>query len=407
MSVSNAVPSSALSRVVGYALEHRDLQTAAAVLPVRILVLSDLGSEITARPVKTKIINADKNKVAEALGASALGADVMEILDNLNSAQFIDVLPINSSLDDASALESEIKNGLGDVWYNIIVNPFGQNANVYQALQKINGYPDESGGMGRWNAIILKPFVAISGTNSTSFTHLPSTDLTNIVGTAPKAFAGVSTISNEAANARIAASYALAAFRQFSTKPYLDIAGRHLEFIVPPTDLDIGAFETFDNRDSAAKNGISTVTIDRAAQAYVIQDFITGYRPQEQSELAKSWRFVRDVFVDFNIAFNYNLLQTRRLLGKVIVSDTEIINADRRSDVVRLEVWRAEVLAFLERMVGMAYVTDLDFSRQNLLVELSGTNPRRLNTQFAYKRTSVVGIASTTAYVGFSFGGIE
>jgi phage tail sheath gpL-like len=333
----------------------------------------------------------------------------MDILDRLNVAPQIDVLPIDTAATQ-SATEAALNAGLGDIWYNLVVNPFGNGATgiqntMYRALSAVNGAPDENGGIGRWNALQVKPFVAISGTNHETITPLVSSDLTNVIGTAPRAFAGaVIAVSDAAANARIAAAYTLLAFRQFGAKPHLDIAGQRLPFIDPPTDMFIGAFDQWNARDVAAKQGISTVSLDRSAQAYIVQDFVTGYRPQEQPNLAKSWRYVRDLFVDFNIAFNYNMLQTRRLLGKVIVSDTEIINTSHSADVIRLEVWKAEVLAFLQRMVGMAYITDLEYSKENLHVELSGTNPKRLNTQFAYKRTSVCGITSTTAYVGFSFG---
>ena len=416
--VSSAVPPSALSRVIGYALEYRDLQTGASVLPVRILVLSDI-SDTSAAQSGDKILNATADKVADKLGRSSLGCEIMNTLDGLNASQFIDVLAVDPELPSLD-LRATLNTALGDVWYNIVVNPFALSpdgnydavsAKFYAVLASVNGAPSDTGGTGRWNAITVKPFVAISGTNLEIFEPLPSNDLTNIIGTAPKAFADSPIFTQASAfriiSARIAAAYAFLAYKQFSARPHLDIAGQILPEIEPPADLNTRIFETHDQRDTIAKQGICTVNIDRAARGYVVQDFITPYRPSAQGELAKSWRFVRDIFVDFNVAFNYNILQARRLLGKVIISDSDIIPAHLEKDAVRLSVWKAEVLIFLSNMISLLYMTDIDFARENLFVELSSDNPRRINTQFSYKRTSTVNIASTTAYVGFSFGGTQ
>jgi phage tail sheath gpL-like len=167
---------------------------------------------------------------------------------------------------------------------------------------------------------------------------------------------------------------------------------------------EIGEMSQYSTRDNLIKNGVSTVQYDRIISGYVVQDFVTFRRMPDQSETAKDWRFVRDIIIDFNIAFNYQVLQNRTLMGKVIVKDGENIQSDRRGDVLYLSVWKSAVVNFIEQMISLAYITDFEYSKNSLLVEISGTNPKRINTQFAYKRTSVANITSTTAYAGFSFG---
>jgi len=407
MNASNAVPPSAVTRTLGYALDYIDLQTAQANLPVKILVLTDGGTAGQKEP------NATTEKVKAEFGSDSLAVEVMEILDRLNASQFIDVLAVDiNPPTTADSIEKQIEDGLGDTWYNLIVNPFGQNSALYTALRNVNGEPSESGGDGRWNALKVKPFVAISGTDApTNIETLNVRDMTNIVATAPNAFKDTNIgteespilLKTEQKQARIAASWAFLAFRQFSTKPYLDISGQVLPFVDYPKDLNIGNMADFNRRDVLAKDGICTVTLDVGQGGYVVQDFVTGRRVGT-NEMARDWNWVRNLFVDFNFAYQYQILQERTLMDKVIVGDDAIINPSAKRDFIRLKTWKATVANFFERMEAGLFITDAEFSVDSLIVEVSSTNPKRINTQFAYKRTSTVNIASTTAYVGFAFG---
>jgi len=507
MALSNAVPQTAVSKTLGYALDYKDLQTAQGNLPVKILVLSDFDEtprivvdgttgeerienqeEVTARKTAVtespKVLSATAKEVGEKLGKNSLGYEVMKTLDRLNAKQFIDVLYVDET-EEAEEIESAVKAGLGDIWYNIVVNPFGTNPDVYEALRLVNGIPGEDGGSGRWNSLEVKPFVAISGTATTDFADefekLNPSDLTNVIGTAPNAFADElatynkyvvelaayetamnkyntdlaayeeaakkyvtdlaaynawnelsesekegtpeqkeptepneptmpeepviqKEINEEMIEAKIAASYAFLMYKQFSTKPYLDISGKVLPFVSYPKDLEIGKMNDWRERDALAKEGICTVKLDAGMGGYVVQDFITGRRMGDQADTAKDWRWVRDLFVDFNVAYKYQILQNKTLMNRVIVSDDEIILPGRKGDAIRLNVWKAAVINFFEQMVSELFMTDAKFAEESLLVALSATNPKRIDTQFAYKRTSTVNIASTTAYVGFAFG---
>jgi phage tail sheath gpL-like len=292
-----------------------------------------------------------------------------------------------------------LEETFGDVWYSIVVNPFGENAVIMTALKEFNGNPSEDGGNGRWNAQIVKPFIALAGTSRSNFeamTTFPTTgdDLTNALCPAPNA---VNTPG------QIAASYAALFATRASAKPHLDISGQRLPVLALYGD-NIGEMEVYDRRDDLVRKGISTCTYDRQLRGYVVQDFVTFRAMPDQNPMARDWNYCRNIMLDFNIAFNYQILQARTLLGRVIVKDDEIISSAIGNDVIRLSVWKAAVINFFTQMVALAYITDQEYSDESLIVELSGTNPKRINTQFAYKRTETVSIASTTAYAGFSFG---
>jgi hypothetical protein len=57
-------------------------------------------------------------------------------------------------------------------------------------------------------------------------------------------------------------------------------------------------------------------------------------------------------------------------------------------------------------LVRRGLIVDAQFSKDNTTVELSGTNPDRLNTNFKYKRSGVARISSTTAEAGFNYGNV-
>jgi phage tail sheath gpL-like len=399
MALSNAVDANAISRTLGYALDFRDTQTAAAgVMPVRIAVLST--TQETTAPAK--IMDATKQEVLEQLG----NCDAVEMLDiikkNANVTVDVIVVSMDANGEPSADFTSEyLANAFGDVWYSIVVNPFGRNAKVYEILAELNGKPSENGGTGRWNAQIVKPFIAISGTSQSCITTLesptgrPAEDLTNVLGTAPNS-------SNT--DAEIAAAYAALFAEQSRSKPQLDIAGKKLPVLKLGEIGEIGEMANYNKRDTLLKAGVCTVTYDMQLQGYVVQDFVTFRRMPDQSQKARDWNYCRNIMLDFNIAYNYQILQARTLLGKVIVKDDEVISASTSSDVIRLSVWKAAVVNFFTQMIALAYITDQEYCNENLFVELSGTNPKRINTQFAYKRTETVGIASTTAFAGFSFG---
>ena len=60
--------------------------------------------------------------------------------------------------DIASALDQ-----FGSSWNTIVVNGFGTNSNVMSALEAFNGIPNPNNPTGRYVGIIMKPFIALTG----------------------------------------------------------------------------------------------------------------------------------------------------------------------------------------------------------------------------------------------------
>jgi hypothetical protein len=85
----------------------------------------------------------------------------------------------------------------------------------------------------------------------------------------------------------------------------------------------------------------------------------------------------------------------------VIVADDDVVNV---TGVIKPREWRSGVYDVFDDLALRALITDVEFSRESTVINLSTTNPNRLETFFRYKRTAVERISSTTAEAGFNFG---
>ena len=84
-----------------------------------------------------------------------------------------------------------------------------------------------------------------------------------------------------------------------------------------------------------------------------------------------------------------------------IAANDDIVNVD---NVVKPKQWNQQVNALAEDLGRRNLIVDVQFMKNNIEVGTSGTNPDRLETNFKYKRSPTVRIASTTAEAGFAFG---
>ena len=155
----------------------------------------------------------------------------------------------------------------------------------------------------------------------------------------------------------------------------------------------------YNNRDAFVKKGCSTV--DLVAGQYVVQDFVTTYH--KLGENPPQFRYVRNLFVDFNIRYSYYLLEQIHVVDKVLSSDADVVTA---GNVIKPKQWKQIVGGLFEDLARRALIVDVQFSKDNLTVVLSGTNPDRLETKYPYKRTGVGRILSTTVEAGFNFGNV-
>lgn len=277
----------------------------------------------------------------------------------------------------------------GNEWNTIVINGYGLVSSTMDALEAFNGIPSATVPSGRYAGIIFKPFIAVSGSVLEDPSSITDTRLNNVtiaVAPAPLSLG----YSFEAA-----ANMALLAARIAQDEPHLDVAGN--AYIDMPTPDAIGAMSDYLTRDAIMKKGCSTVSL--VSGQYVVEDFVTTYH--KLGENPPQFRYCRNLILDFNVRFGYYLLEQLHVVGHVLTNDNTIVTA---SKVIKPKRWKSILTTYAEGLEKRALSADKKFMTDSTTVQISSTNPDRLQTFFRYKRTGTVRVASTVAEAGFNFG---
>jgi len=276
-------------------------------------------------------------------------------------------------------------------WNTVVVNPYG--AAAFDDLEAFNGIPDPTTPTGRYQGIIMKPFIALYGDRTDDpsvLTDSRKIQVTNASCPAPL---------SKGFDMEAAANMALKHARIAQDSPHSDVNGLTYDDMPTPEDGDIGSMVSYDFRDSIVKKGSSTVTL--SAGRYKIEDFVTTYHPD--GELPPQFRYCRNLMLDFNVRFTYYLLEQINVVDKTIAADDDVIGV---SGVIKPKMWKQIVDNMAVDLGKRALVADVAFMQDSIEVGISTVNPDRLETFFKYKRTGIARIASTTAEAGFNFGTI-
>lgn len=278
----------------------------------------------------------------------------------------------------------------GNDWITKVVNGYGTQASVVSSLESYNGIPDPDAPTGRFRGIVMKPFIALTGSvleDDTTFTDSKKDEVTIALCPAPlsKGYHFEAAANMAVLNARVA-----------QDTPHLDVAGKTYPDM--PTPLSIGAMNDYLNRDAFVKKGSSTVSL--SAGKYKVEDFVTTYHPI--GETPPQFRYVRNLDIDFNVRYTYYLAEQINVVDHAIAKDADIVTVD---NVVKPKQWKQVVTTnVIGDLTLRALIVDAPFSEVSLTVDLSTTNPDRLETFFRYKRSGFARISSTTAEAGFNFG---
>lgn len=315
--------------------------------------------------------------------------DLNVVVDRGDNTLGITYAVVNQTAGSGTPSVQGALDQFGTNWNTLVVNSYGTVASVMTSLETFNGIPDPATPTGRYAALIMKPFIAITGSTAddpTSITDLRLNDVTIAIAPAP----GSTGLPMEAA-----ANMTVLQARVAQDTPNLDVAGSYYSDM--PTPTSIGSMATYTNRDSFVKKGCSTV--DLVAGKYQVQDFVTTYHPV--GEIVPQFRYVRNINIDLNVRFGYYLLEQINVVDHSISNDSDTVTAD---NVVKPKQWNAILDGYAEDMAQRALIVDAAFMQDSIVVNISTTNPDRLETFFRYKRSGYARIASTTAEAGFNFG---
>jgi phage tail sheath gpL-like len=276
----------------------------------------------------------------------------------------------------------------GNKWNTMVVNSYGTVTAIMSALEQFNGIPDPNTPTGRYAGIIMKPFVAFTGSiieDPSTITDARSGEVTIAISPAPL---------SEGLSFESAANKCAKHARISQDDPALDpINSSDIDM---PTPLDIGAMANYEDRDRIVKLGCSTV--DLVNEKYQMKDSVTTYHPE--GELNPVFRYTRDLIAMWNIRYGYYLLEQQYVVGKIIARDSDKVNND---NIIKPMMWKAVIEGYFDDLISRGIIVDKEFSKASLSVTISGINPNRFDTSFSTKLSGIARISSTENEVGFNF----
>lgn len=280
----------------------------------------------------------------------------------------------------------------GSNWNTIVVNSYGEPS--MDKLEAFNGVPDPDSPTGRYDAIVIKPFIALMGETSsllddyTDLTANREDEVTNSICPAP---------NSKGFKMEAAANAAVLFAKQTNDNPHLDTAAKFYPDMPVPANGNIGDMAIYNNRDFLVKNGSSTV--DLVNNKYQIMELVTTYRPD--GETPPQFRYCSDIMIDLNVFFGYHLLEEIHVIDHAIAADTDVVSVN---NVIKPKQWKAVVKEYATDLALRGLIAEASFMQDSIEIGLSTSNPNRLETFFRYKRRSFARISSTTVEAGFNFG---
>jgi phage tail sheath gpL-like len=278
-----------------------------------------------------------------------------------------------------------------DEWNTIVINTYGEAQ--FATLEAFNGIPNDVNPTGRYSGLIFKPFMAYAGSTLSDKDDLATitndadriSEVTNVLCVAP---------NSKNFTYEIASNVVLGLAPILQNQPHLDESAIVYADVSLPSDGNIGDMKDYNNRDFLLKKGCSTVMVKKGQLA--VQDLVTTYHPE--GEVPLQYNYVRNLNIDFNVAFKYKLLEELYLTGKTIVSDDQLVTV---ANCIKPIEWKGIVFGLFDDLAEIGLIVDPEFSKASVVVNISTINPNRFETTFSYKRTGTVRIASTTAKAGF------
>lgn len=328
---------------------------------------------------------------AETLFAGLIADELDIIIDDNGTPGGITygyaVTQNGSGTPDISASLAEF----GNDWNTVVLNSYGTNATVMDALETFNGIPDPESPTGRYTGTIMRPFIALTGSTEdedTLITDARKQQVTIAICPAPR---------SKGHSMEAAANMTLLFARKSQDNPHLDVSGQSYPDMPVPADSNIGPMANHVDRDQYIKKGNSTVNL--VGGLYEVVDFVTTYHPT--GETVPAYRYCRNLMLDYNVRYGYYLLELINVVDHVIAGDNQTVNV---SKVVKPKRWKAILSQYADDLALRALIVDSQFMKDSIQVGISEVNPDRFETFFRYKRSGIARVKATTAEAGFNFG---
>lgn len=277
----------------------------------------------------------------------------------------------------------------GETWYTCVINPYASKLAEFEAF---NGVPGDNA-TGRYSAQVFKPFHAFFGSK------LAGKDALALITNNASRVEQVTNVLCPAPNSKgfsweAAANVVYRVARIAQDNPHQDVNNVSYPDMPIPLDSSIGEMADYNVRDFLVKKGCSTVILENGT--YKIQSLVTTYHPESDADLVFS--YVRDNILYWNIKDSYITLEKLYLRDKTTVRDNQIVTVQ---NCIKPKEWKATVSALFDEEAQKAIISDPQFSKDSLQVEVSTVNPNRFETFFKVKITSVARIQSTTFEVNY------
>ena len=321
--------------------------------------------------------------------------DVTVVVTTGNNAAGITYGVVQTQLGAGTPVIATGLSNIGFNWSTIGINGYGLNATIMSTLEAWNGAPDPINPTGRYVGTTMKPMIWFSGSvldDPSSITDPRNSQLTIAVSPAP---------NSPGMPIEAAANHALITALCAQNSPNIDILNVAYPDMPVPLTQNIGSMADYNNRDRIVQLGCSTV--DFRAGVYIIKDSVTTYHPA--GEIPPQYRYVSDLFKDFNVRYGYLILETANVVGKQIANDADTVSAVGTT-LVKPKSWKQLLGGYFDDLVNRGIIVDAPFSKTSLAVSIDPTNPNRFNTSFRVKRSGVARISSTVSQTGFNFGSI-
>jgi len=350
----------------------------------------DAINAVLSAPVTAAENSTDVDITTKWEGATAI-LDV-EVITNGNAAGV--VYAETSNTDGTGVVDiSDALDAFAENWNTLVINPYGSAQ--FSTLEAFNGIPDPESPTGRYAAENFMPFMAFYGSalsdkdDVIAITNASGrrTQVTNVVCPAP---------ASKGFPWEAAANMVMTVAPIAQNSPHLDNSAKQYPDMPVPSDENIGDFSSYSARDFMVKKGGSTVNL--TGGKYTVQDCVTTYAPD--GDTTPKFRFVRDLIVDWNVAFNSLLIMRRDIQDKAIVPNN---TPARVSGTVSPKAVKQLFTSLVTDLSELALIADPAYSEDSLQVGINETNTARMDIFFKYKRTSTAHVVSTDAAVDYNF----